>query len=765
MLVESNETFSVQLSNATGGATIGDETGVVTIGDDDSQRFVTISEAAAIEGDHTPHYRGAFVEGYPVRIFGTLSFGPDGNLYTMVGTGPGYNTIRRYSGTTGEFIDTFIAQGRVNGPRDMLFRGGYLYVGSEYTDEVLRYNASTGSFVDVFVTAGSGGINAPHGLNFGPDANGDNIPELYVSGRDSFSVVRYDGVTGQPLGTYVTSGSGGLSWPEAMTFDSTGTYLYVASTGSNQILKYSAQTGAYVGIGASTGLSAPKDVKFGADGLMYVTSGGNDRLVRFTAGGAYIDDYVPPGSGGMDNPSRLAFGADGNIYVTATGKSEILRFGTENEAVFTVTLSSQCTLPLTVDFATANGSAIAGNDYTASSGTLTFNPGITSKMVRVPILNDTVGEPTETFVLNLSNAFGAIIADGQGVATVYDDDSTKFYVVNDGSTDRTYEYGAAGTAVENYSLNSGNATPRGAASTIAGDKVWVVDANKKVYVYNTSGGLLGSWTAGSLASNATVEGIAVIGTDVWIVDAKSDKVFKYTEAATRTSGSQNAASFINLNGSNTSPKDIVTDGTHLWVVNDTFFTDKVFKYTVSGSLLGSWTISSGGGSPTGITLDPSNASQDIWIVDSGSDKVYQYANGRSRTSGSQAAAGSFALAPGNTNPQGIADPPAPGSLLATETPVLAEPVTAEAAPRGNDAALENMYDEPVKKFRIDTARRSESRVAESHTRDLSYTVGAAANGIANDRVASYKHHTEVDDLFAQWESDPLELLSLPDLGM
>ena len=74
---------------------------------------------------------------------------------------------------------------------------------------------------------------------------------------------------------------------------------------------------------------------------------------------------------------------------------------------------------------------------------------------------------------------------------------TKFYVVNDGSTDRTYEYTATSIPVENYALNTGNTAPRGAASTAAGDKVWVVDANKKVYVYNTSGGLLGSWTAGT----------------------------------------------------------------------------------------------------------------------------------------------------------------------------------------------------------------------------------------------------------------------------
>jgi hypothetical protein len=232
--------------------------------------------------------------------------------------------------------------------------------------------------------------------------------------------------------------------------------------------------------------------------------------------------------------------------------------------------------------------------------------------------------------------------------------STKFFVVNDGAADRTYEYTATSIAGEDYALNSGNTAPRGAASTAAGTTVWVVDANKKVYVYNTSGGLLGSWTAGTLASNATVEGIATNGTDIWIVDAKQDKVFLYTNAGLR-SGSQNAASSFGLNSGNADPKDIVTDGTSLWVVNDSS-TDKVFKYNLSGSLLGSWTITGAGTSPTGITLDPTGGGA-LWTVDGGTDRVYQFDNARGLTSGSLSPSASFALAAGNTNPQGIADPP------------------------------------------------------------------------------------------------------------
>ena len=183
----------------------------------------------------------------------------------------------------------------------------------------------------------------------------------------------------------------------------------------------------------------------------------------------------------------------------------------------------------------------------------------------------------------------------------------------------------------------------------------MADANRKVYVYNTSGGILGSWTAGTLSSTAQVEGITTNGTDVWIVDNKTDKVFKYTAAAGLLSGSLNSSSSFSLNRSNSNAKGIVTDGTSIWVINDST-TDKVFKYSMSGTLLGSWTIDAANSSPTGLTIDPSNVSN-IWTVDSGTKKVYQYTAAASLISGSQSAAATFALAAGNSNPQDIADPP------------------------------------------------------------------------------------------------------------
>jgi Calx-beta domain/Right handed beta helix region len=84
-------------------------------------------------------------------------------------------------------------------------------------------------------------------------------------------------------------------------------------------------------------------------------------------------------------------------------------------ALFPVTLSNASPVPVTVDFATADGTATAPGDYTATSGVLTFAPGETTKNVPVTISTDLLDEPNETFFVNLSNpSTGAIIAGRPG---------------------------------------------------------------------------------------------------------------------------------------------------------------------------------------------------------------------------------------------------------------------------------------------------------------------------------------------------------------
>jgi hypothetical protein len=358
----------------------------------------------------------------------------------------------------------------------------------------------------------------------------------------------------------------------------------------------------------------------------------------------------------------FVIGPDGIIYSSGNAIGNYVdRVGASSLTAFTISLSSAEVVSVDVDFTTAPGTALAGSDFVATTGTITFAPGQTTRTILVPTVNDGVIEPTESFFVNLSNPVGATIADGQGIGTITDDDGTKFFVVDDASTDRNYRYGVTGTATGNSLLNigsspkSGSTSPRGVASNAAGTLVWVADANRKVYVYDGTGTALGSWTAGSVNRP---EGIATNGTDLWVVDSQTDRVYRYANAAGRRDRSQDAASNFALAAGNTNPKGIVTDGTSFWVVDDGA-TDRVYKYTLAGAPLGSWTIDAQNASPTGLTLDPT-APSDIWVVDNGTDRVYRYAAAAGLTMGSLPATGSFALAAGNTNPQDIADPPGLG---------------------------------------------------------------------------------------------------------
>jgi hypothetical protein len=92
-------------------------------------------------------------------------------------------------------------------------------------------------------------------------------------------------------------------------------------------------------------------------------------------------------------------------------------------AVFTVFLSSPSGKGITVDYATSDGTASAGADYTATTGTLTFATGETSKTISVPISDDLTYEGHETFSVNLSSPSNATIADAEGVGTILNNDA------------------------------------------------------------------------------------------------------------------------------------------------------------------------------------------------------------------------------------------------------------------------------------------------------------------------------------------------------
>ena len=93
-----------------------------------------------------------------------------------------------------------------------------------------------------------------------------------------------------------------------------------------------------------------------------------------------------------------------------------------HSTVAIVSLSAPKKYAVTVKYNTAHGTALAGSDFRAVSGKLTFAPGQTSKSIRVPVIGDRLVESDETFFIKLHDATRAKIADGRGVVTIMDDE-------------------------------------------------------------------------------------------------------------------------------------------------------------------------------------------------------------------------------------------------------------------------------------------------------------------------------------------------------
>ena len=249
-----------------------------------------------------------------------LTFGPDGNgdgaddLYVS-----SFNTdsVLRYDGTTGDFIDDFITSGSggLNGPRDLLFRTDGLLVASYIGDSVLRYDAATGNFLGEFVAANSGGLDGPTGLTFGPDGNGDDADDLYVSSYSTDSVLRYDGENGSFLNEFIPSGSDGLDGPKGLAFDSNGS-LFVCSYNTDSLLHY-ATNGNFISEFGTTDdeLDGPTGVILDSNGDLRVGSYNTDSVLRYQPDGTLVDTTIASGAELVAGRSVFTFGPDGDLYI------------------------------------------------------------------------------------------------------------------------------------------------------------------------------------------------------------------------------------------------------------------------------------------------------------------------------------------------------------------------------------------------------------------------------------------------------------------
>ncbi len=290
----------------------------------------------------------------------------------------------------------------------------------------------------------------------------------------------------------------------------------------------------------------------------------------------------------------------------------------------------------------ANGQFDAGETWYYQGSVVATAPGVLTNLATASVGSASV---TDTATVSIVRRVAA----------------SKFFVV-DSSTDRFYGYNTFGAATGDQALAAANTESRGITGDAQGTTLWVLDRNKSVYVTTTSGVAQGSWTATDLSTSP--EGIAKDGNHLWMVDSANKRIYWYQNAAANTSGTDTAEKTFALAAA-VVPKGLTTDGTSLWVVSDST-ANTVFRYTIvkdgtgtptSLTPSGSWTLAAANTTPTGITLDPTGVSKSLWVVDLGTDTVYEYANGTLLSSGTNVAAvASFKLSSGNTTPQDIFDP-------------------------------------------------------------------------------------------------------------
>ncbi len=394
---EPDEGFLLNLSNVSGG-TISDSQGVGGISNDDPVPTISVNDVSKLEGNS-----------------GTTGFD-----FTVSLSNPSYQLVSVNYGTQ---------NGTAVAPFDYTSTPGTLPFGPGTTSATVTVPV-VGETVYESDETFTFNLNAPvggtisDGVGLGTILNDDPVPAFSVNDRS-----KTEGNSGQSTLTFTVTLSNpspntvSVNWATA---DGTATAPadYISGSGT---LSFPAGT-----LSKSFGVAVVGDTVDEADETFLVNLSG-------ASSGSTISDGQGVGTIQDDDPSPTL--AIGDASVTEGNSGPV-------SAVFTVTLAGSTAQTVTVGYATADGTAAAPGDYTATSGTLTYTPGQTTKTVTVQVQGDTLDEPDETYTVLLSNPVNATLADGSGLGTILDDDPQPALSIADTSVTE----GNSGTATVSFTV-------------------------------------------------------------------------------------------------------------------------------------------------------------------------------------------------------------------------------------------------------------------------------------------------------------------------
>ena len=377
---ENPENFTVNLTNPTN-ATILDAQGLATISNDDLPVLtVTATDASAAEtaigittnpGTFTLTRAGDLTQAITVN-------------YTVAGTATNGTDYTSIPLTANFGIGVSTALVNITPIDDISFEG----------TETVILNLATG-------TGYTFGTTASETVNIN-DNDTAGSAEITVSTTDASAAETATGVTANP-GTFILARTGNTISPLTVNYTLSGKAL----NGSD----YSSLAGTVTF--AANASTATININ-AIDDTIFETSTPETVILTLTTGQGYTLGTAKTGTVSIsDNDSQPVINLSSNQTVVEGLTSP-------QTVSYTVTLSNASSQIVTVNYATANGTALAGSDYTSTSGTLTFNAGVTSQTINIPILNDSLNEANETFTLNLTSPTNATLGIGTVTTTITD---------------------------------------------------------------------------------------------------------------------------------------------------------------------------------------------------------------------------------------------------------------------------------------------------------------------------------------------------------
>jgi predicted extracellular nuclease len=479
IVFEADEAFTVTLSNATGGASIGDGTGTGTIVNDDAAPpagSVSIADISIVEGNAGTSLLVLTV----TRTGGTGAFSVD--FATSNGGNPNNASATAGSDYVAQSGTLNFADGQLTATISITINGDTTAELSEEFSVTLS-NATNGATLSdaiaiATITADDTASNAPvnawinefHYDNAGGDT-GEFIEIAGAAGIDlsEYSIVRYNGTVPGAAVVYTSP---------AQTTTLTGTMPNQGGTGFGTFaVNFPAdglQNGTNDGFAlVRTVAGTPTVLEFWSyEGVATAANGPAMGMISIDVGVVEPGDATgtsiartsgPPGAtwvlAGTASPGAINPGQTlpaGGVATPSIAVSDVSVNEAAGTMTFTITRTNVAPGAFSVDYATADGTATAGSDYTATSGTLSFTDNQVQAQVTVLIGDDGAPELDETVLLNLTNATaGATISDAQGVGTILNDDGTPILVsINDVSIAE----GDAGTSILTFTVTRTGAT-------------------------------------------------------------------------------------------------------------------------------------------------------------------------------------------------------------------------------------------------------------------------------------------------------------------